>query len=152
MLFKTLRIFRSLLLLIAILVPRAAFAQAPETLTIVTATGRHVYQVEVMRTPEQRARGLMHRQFMPPDRGMLFDFGRVEPVAMWMQNTYISLDMFFIAADGRIARITTQTEPHSTRTLPSGEPVLGVLELNAGQAEAIGAKAGDVIEHPLFRR
>jgi uncharacterized membrane protein (UPF0127 family) len=127
-------------------------AQALEPLTIVTAKGRHTYQVEVMRTPDQRAKGLMHRQHLPADRGMLFDFGRVEPVAMWMQNTYIPLDMFFIAADGRIVRITERTEPLSTRTLPSGAPVLSVLELNGGAAEAIGARAGDLIEHPLFRR
>ena len=129
-----------------------ARGQALEPLTIVTATGRHSFQVEVMRTPDQRAKGLMHRQHLPADRGMLFDFGRVEPVAMWMQNTYIPLDMFFIAADGRIVRITERTEPLSTRTLPSGEPVLSVLELNGGAAETIGAKVGDRIEHPLFRR
>jgi uncharacterized membrane protein (UPF0127 family) len=127
-------------------------AQALEPLSIVTSTGRHSFQVEVMRTPDQRAKGLMHRQHLPADRGMLFDFGRVEPVAMWMQNTYIPLDMFFIAADGRIVRITERTEPLSTRTLPSGEPVLSVLELNGGAAETIGAKVGDRIEHPLFRR
>jgi uncharacterized membrane protein (UPF0127 family) len=128
-----------------------ARAQAVEPLTIVTAKGRHAFQVEVMRTPDQRAKGLMHRQHLPADRGMLFDFGRVEPVAMWMQNTYIPLDMFFIAADGRIVRITERTEPLSTRTLPSGEPVLSVLELNGGAAETIGAKVGDRIEHPLFK-
>ncbi len=130
----------------------SARAQALEPLTVVTSSGRHVFQVEVMRTPDERAKGLMYRQFLPRERGMLFDFGRVEPVAMWMQNTYISLDMFFIAADGRIVRITERTEPLSTRTLPSGEPVLGVLEVNAGVAEAIGAKAGDRIEHPMFKR
>ncbi|MGL4727726.1 MAG: DUF192 domain-containing protein [Bosea sp. (in: a-proteobacteria)] len=131
---------------------QTAHAQTLEPLTIVTSTGRHAFQVEVMRTPEGRSKGLMHRQFMPADRGMLFDFGRVEPVAMWMQNTYISLDMFFVAADGRIVRITERTEPLSTRTLPSGEPVLSVLELNGGAAAKIGAKIGDVIEHPLFKR
>lgn len=135
----------------------AARAQTPpaaagtEPLTIVTASGRHVFQVEVMRTPDQRAKGLMFRNYMPPDRGMLFDFERVEPVAMWMQNTYIPLDMLFIRADGSIARIASGTEPLSTRTIPSGEPVLGVLELNAGAAEKIGARPGDRIEHGLFK-
>ena len=105
-----------------------------------------------MRTPDQRAKGLMFRNYMPADRGMLFDFERVEPVAMWMQNTYLPLDMLFIRADGSIARIAERTEPMSTRTIPSGEPVLGVLELNAGAAEKIGAKAGDRIEHTLFKR
>ncbi len=139
------------------MLPRPAEAQnAPasglEALTIVTASGRHAFQVEVMRTPDQRARGLMHRQFMPADRGMLFDFKQVEPVAMWMQNTYISLDMLFIRADGTVARIAERAEPLSTRTIPSGEPVLSVLELNAGIAEKLGIKPGDKIEHPLFKR
>jgi uncharacterized membrane protein (UPF0127 family) len=127
-------------------------ASGLEPLTIVTASGRHAFQVEVMRTPEQRARGLMHRQFMPADRGMLFDFKQVEPVAMWMQNTYISLDMLFIRADGTVARIAERAEPLSTRTIPSGEPVLSVLELNAGIAEKLGIKPGDKVEHPLFKR
>jgi uncharacterized protein len=147
---------RTLCLVLALLPPLllagTASAQGLEPLAIVTATGRHEFQVEVMRTPEQRAKGLMHRQHLPAARGMLFDFGRVEPVAMWMQNTFIPLDMFFIEPDGRIARITQRTEPHSTRTLPSGGPVLGVLELNAGAAEAMGAREGDRIEHPLFKR
>lgn len=137
--------------------PKPAEAQnAPpsglEPLTIVTASGRHAFQVEVMRTPDQRARGLMHRQFMPADRGMLFDFKQVEPVAMWMQNTYISLDMLFIRADGTVARIAERAEPLSTRTIPSGEPVLSVLEVNAGIAEKLGIKPGDKVEHPLFKR
>lgn len=127
-------------------------ASGLEPLTIVTSSGRHAFQVEVMRTPDQRARGLMHRQFMPADRGMLFDFKQVEPVAMWMQNTYISLDMLFIRADGTVARIAERAEPLSTRTIPSGEPVLSVLEINAGIAEKLGIKPGDKVEHPLFKR
>jgi hypothetical protein len=136
----------------AFLSPSTALAQALEALTLVTAKGRHSFQVEVMRTPDQRARGLMFRQHLPRDRGMLFDFERVEPVAMWMQNTYIPLDMIFIRADGTVARVAENTEPLSTRTIPSGEPVLGVLEVNAGVSAEIGLKAGDRVEHPLFRR
>lgn len=131
---------------------QAAPASGLETLTIIGEGKRHVFQVEVMRTPETRARGLMHRNYLPPDRGMLFDFGRVEPVAMWMQNTYIPLDMLFIRADGTIARIAAQTEPLSVRTIPSGEPVLSVLELNGGIAAKLGIKPGDTVEHPLFKR
>lgn len=138
--------------------PSAASAQggaaptALEPLTIISGDKRHAFQVEVMRTPDQRARGLMHRNYLPADRGMLFDFQRTEPVAMWMQNTYISLDMLFIRADGTIARIAQRTEPLSTRTIPSGEPVLSVLEINGGISESLGIKAGDRIEHPLFKR
>lgn len=140
------------------LAPSAAFAQsaqpsgALEALTIVSGGKRHVFQVEVMRTPDQRARGLMHRNYMPADRGMLFDFARTEPVAMWMQNTFITLDMLFIRADGTIARIAERTEPLSTRTIPSGEAVLSVLEVNGGVSEKLGIKPGDRVEHILFKR
>lgn len=128
----------------------AAVAQSLENLTIHTASGSHAFAVEVVRTPEERAVGLMNRRFLPADRGMLFDFGETAPVSMWMKNAYISLDMLFIRADGTIARIAQRTEPLSTRIVPSGEPVLSVLELNAGTAARIGARPGDKVEHPLF--
>jgi len=131
----------------------AAYAQALEALSIVTKAGqRQSFQVEVARNDADRAQGLMFRRSMAPDRGMLFDFGRVEPVSMWMQNTYLSLDMLFIRRDGTIARIAANTEPLSTRTISSGEPVLAVLELNAGTAAKLGIKPGDRVEHPLFKR
>jgi hypothetical protein len=59
--------------------------------------------------------------------------------------------MIFIRADGSVARIAERTEPLSTRTIPSGEPVLSVLEVNAGIAERIGLKPGDRVEHSLFK-
>ena len=153
-------VHRFLAFCILALLPVLAMAQQPqqqsaahlESLTIVSDGKRHAFQVEVMRTPQQRARGLMHRQFMPADRGMLFDFERTEPVAMWMQNTFISLDMLFIRADGTIARIAERAEPLSTRTIPSGEPVLSVLEINGGVSRQLGIKPGDKVEHPLFRK
>jgi uncharacterized protein len=130
---------------------QSVLAQALEPVTLVTSSGRHVFQSEIMRTPDERARGLMFRRHLPADRGMLFDFKEVAPVSMWMQNTFIPLDMVFIRADGTVARVAERTEPMSTRTIPSGEPVLGVLEVNAGTAERIGLKAGDRVEHPMFR-
>jgi uncharacterized membrane protein (UPF0127 family) len=130
-----------------------ASAQGLESLAILTKAGqRHAFQVEVARNDADRAQGLMFRRSMVPDHGMLFDFGRVEPVAMWMQNTYIPLDMLFIRPDGTIARVAANAEPLSTRTIPSGEPVLAVLELNGGTASRLGIKAGDRVEHALFGR
>jgi uncharacterized membrane protein (UPF0127 family) len=131
----------------------AAQAQTFEPLTIVSASGaRHPFQVEVMRAEAERAQGLMFRRSLAADRGMLFDFERVEPVSMWMKNTYISLDMVFIRPDGTIARVAANTEPLSTQTVSSGEPVLGVLEVPAGTASRLGVKAGDRVEHPMFRK
>jgi hypothetical protein len=126
-------------------------AQTFEPLTVVTASGRHPFQVEVARDDATRAQGLMYRRSLGPDRGMLFDFKRVEPVSMWMQNTYVSLDMLFVRPDGTVARVVENTEPLSTRTIPSGEPVLAVLEVVAGTAARLGIKPGDKVEHPLFR-
>ena len=128
----------------------ARAASTLETLVIDTAQGPRSYQVEVMRNEADRERGLMLRPMMPADRGMLFDFGRVDKVAMWMKDTLIPLDMLFIRKDGKIARITAMTEPMSERVLPSGEPVLGVLEINGGQAAYFGIKEGDTVRHKLF--
>lgn len=135
-------------LLLAGLAPAAA--QALQPLAIVTDEGRHEFQVELAATPEERSRGLMFRRSMPEDQGMLFDFGRVQPVSMWMRNTYIPLDMLFISETGEIVRIAADTEPLSERTISSGQPVLSVLELNAGTARRLGIEAGDRVEHPLF--
>lgn len=130
-----------------------AYAQALEALSIATQGGqRQNFKVEVARNDADRAQGLMYRRAMPADQGMLFDFAKVGPVSMWMQNTYLPLDMLFVRQDGTVARIAANTEPLSTRTIPSGEPVLAVLELNAGTAAKLGIKAGDRIEHPLFKR
>jgi uncharacterized membrane protein (UPF0127 family) len=140
--------------LVALFLAAGALAQPQkfEPLTIVSGSARHAFQVEVMREEADRAQGLMYRRSLAPDRGMLFDFGRVEPVSMWMKNTYLSLDMLFIRPDGTIARIAADTEPLSTRTISSGEPVNGVLELPAGTAARLGIKAGDRVEHPMFRK
>ena len=127
-------------------------AQVFEPLTIVTAGGaRHPFMVEVAKTDAERAQGLMYRRSLAADRGMLFDFKKVEPVSMWMQNTYVSLDMLFIRPDGTIARVAADAEPLSTRAIPSGEPVLAVLEVPAGTAARLGVKAGDRVEHPVFK-
>ncbi len=125
---------------------------AIEPLAIVTATGEHRFQVEVARTDEQRARGLMFRKFMPQDRGMLFDFKTEQPVMMWMRNTYIPLDMIFITRDGRVINVAENTEPLSERTIASAAPAFAVLEVNAGVSRKIGLKSGDRIVHPLFKR
>lgn len=131
-------------------VAQEAGQAATEPLTIVSKNGPHRFAVEVMRNDADRSRGLMFRRAMPADHGMLFDFERPQPVAMWMKNTYLPLDMVFIRADGTVARVAADTEPLSTKIIPSGEPVLGVLELNAGVAAKLGIRAGDRVQHGMF--
>ena len=145
----------SLVAALAVLVFAAIAVAQPqklEPLTIVSGSTRHAFEVEVMREDADRAQGLMYRRSLAADRGMLFDFVRVEPVSMWMKNTYISLDMLFIRPDGTVARVAADTEPLSTRTISSGEPVNGVLEVAAGTAARLGIKPGDRVEHPMFRK
>lgn len=135
------------------MVASVALAQAEfEPLTIVSGATRHRFQVEVMRNDEQRARGLMFRREMAQDRGMLFDFKREQPVAFWMKNTYLPLDMIFIDSKGVIVNIAENTEPLSERSVPSVKPVLGVLEVNAGVSRRLGIKPGDRVEHSMFGR
>jgi uncharacterized membrane protein (UPF0127 family) len=123
-----------------------------ERVEIVTGSGVHVFDVEIAATDEQRRTGLMHRKELPPGRGMLFDFEGEGPVTMWMKNTYVSLDMIFIRADGRIARIAESTTPLSEATISSGAPVKAVLEVVAGTARRLGIAAGDRVAHRIFRR
>ena len=139
---------RVLIMCLALLWSAAAFAQTFEPLTIVTKGARHPFQVEVARNDADRAQGLMFRRNLAPDRGMLFDFGRVQPISMWMQNTYIPLDMIFIRADGTIERIAANTVPHSLQSVTSHGPVAAVLEIAGGRAAQLGLSEGDRVSWP----
>jgi len=109
-----------------------------------------VYQAEAAGTRPQKSRGLMHREHMPRNHGMLFLYDPPRKTAMWMKNTHIPLDMLFINADGRIVKIEENTEPMSTRTIPSEGKVRAVLELNAGQVAEHGIKTGDRVEYSIL--
>jgi uncharacterized membrane protein (UPF0127 family) len=122
-----------------------------QALEIASKTGVHVFSVEIADNDADRAKGLMFRKELPEGMGMLFDFKREQDVSFWMQNTYISLDMLFIRGDGTILRIAENTEPLSTRMVPSGGPVLAVLEVIAGTARKLGIVPGDRVAHPIFR-
>jgi uncharacterized membrane protein (UPF0127 family) len=108
------------------------------------------FTVELALTPENRATGLMDRQSMAADHGMLFRFDQTRDVLMWMKNTPLSLDMLFIAENGRIARIAENTVPFSETIIPSGSPVRYVLELNAGTAAKTGVAVGDRVRHRVI--
>jgi uncharacterized protein len=121
-----------------------------QTLEITTKTGVHVFAVEIADNDAERAKGLMYRKELPEGRGMLFDFHHEQEVSFWMQNTYIPLDMIFIRGDGRILRIAENTEPLSTRLIPSGGPVRAVLEVIGGTARKLGIGQGDRVASPIF--
>jgi uncharacterized protein len=121
------------------------------TLEIASKTGVHVFAVQIADTEAQRAKGLMFRKELPDGQGMLFDFQREQEVSFWMKNTYIPLDMIFIRGDGRILRIAENTEPLSTRIIPSGGPVRAVLEVIGGTARKFGIAPGDRVAFPIFK-
>lgn len=108
------------------------------------------FDVELALTPAQRVRGLMFREELAPDAGMLFDFRPAREVGIWMKNTLISLDVIFIRADGVIAGIARDAAPLSESVMRSGEPVTGVLEIAGGRAAELGLAPGDRVRHALF--
>lgn len=128
--------------------PQPRLATSP--LVIETATGSHRFTVEMALSSEQMSRGLMFRATMPADEGMLFDFGRVDMVSMWMRNTILSLDMLFIDRDGVVRHIAERTTPFSEAIISSRVPVRAVLELNAGAARRIGLRVGDRVRNVIF--
>lgn len=123
---------------------------AKSELVITSSERKFAFQVELAKSPEERRVGLMHRRELAPDHGMLFDFGQTAPVAMWMKNTYIPLDMMFIREDGEIVNIAHDTVPHSEAVLASDGPVRAVLEVPAGTTRLLGIKAGDRVLHPTL--
>ncbi|MFO1184966.1 MAG: DUF192 domain-containing protein [Bauldia sp.] len=128
--------------------PQLGAAERSNRVTLVTSTGSHVFDVEWALTDAERERGLMFRQSMPADHGMIFDFEADQPVFFWMKNTPLPLDMVFITASGVIYRIEQNAEPYSEKNIASGGAVRYVLEINGGAAKRVGAKPGDQV---LFR-
>jgi uncharacterized membrane protein (UPF0127 family) len=137
--------------------PQAAVPAPPErssagleqvNLTVQSAGKTHNFTVEIARTPQEQAQGLMHRQSLAPDRGMIFPYEPPQPVGFWMKNTLIPLDMIFIRADGTIGRIAENTVPMSLEMVPSVEPVVAVLEIAGGRSRELGIKAGDRVDWP----
>jgi uncharacterized membrane protein (UPF0127 family) len=121
-----------------------------EPLQIKTSDQTYSFQVEVARTPQEQARGLMFRQSMPENHGMLFDFNELRRASFWMKNTYIPLDLLFIEANGTINSIIENAQPLSLKSLKSEQPVRAVLEINGGLSARLNIKPGDTVQHTLF--
>jgi uncharacterized protein len=139
---------------LAVLIPQQARADEPskiEQITIVTAKTSSMLTAEIADTDELRERGLMFRHILPQDQAMLFDFGKPRPAAMWMKNTYMSLDMLFVRQDGTIAAIAENTVPKSLDTISVQEPVEGVIELAAGTVKRLGIRQNDKVFHRIFK-
>ncbi|GAB5376785.1 MAG: hypothetical protein AcusKO_32470 [Acuticoccus sp.] len=114
---------------------------------MLTQSGAHQFSIEIADDPIERARGLMFREEMARDHGMLFDFGDEAHRDFWMKNTPLPLDIIYIGANGTVVSIAANTTPFSTASIPSGGPARFVLEVNGGVAAEIGLKPGDLLLH-----
>jgi uncharacterized protein len=132
--------------------PTTAQPELPkQKLVIVTHDGvHHEFQVEMALTPEQQEIGLMFRKVVPPDGGMLFDWGGLRVSQMWMKNTVSSLDMLFIDNEGVIRHIAEHTVPESLAVIDSLVPVRATLEVAAGTAERLDIRVGDKVLEKIF--
>lgn len=115
-------------------------------LTIDSKGKRHSFTVEVARTSQQQAQGLMFRTELAPDAGMVFPFPTPKPASFWMKNTLIPLDIIFVRGDGSIESIAANTVPYSLDPVSSGESVAAVLELAGGRAAELGIAPGDIVK------
>jgi uncharacterized protein len=105
----------------------------------------HHFDIWIAETPRQQQQGLMFVRDLPAARGMLFVAKEARVFDMWMRNTYIPLDMVFVAADGRISSIAPNTTPHSLAIVSSKVPVGAILELKGGEAARRALHAGDKV-------
>ena len=139
----------------AIWVPLTSIAQGFATfnrskLRVVTKSGKHEFIVEIAVTDRQHSQGLMFRQSLAKNAGMLFDYKVPTSITMWMKNTFIPLDMIFINNDGKVINVVQRAIPFSENVISSGGKARGVLEVNGGTASRLGIKPGDKILHRMF--
>lgn len=137
---------------VAWLFGQAAFAAdcRPDALDLRWPGGTAHFLVEIADSQDERAKGLMFRDSLAPDHGMIFVYDSPRPVSFWMKNTLIPLDMLFIAADGRVLRIVEQARPLAETPIPSGDSAQFVLELAGGTARSNGITDDAEMRSPLI--
>jgi uncharacterized membrane protein (UPF0127 family) len=141
------------LFLVLVLLGQSVAAQAlPRDIVVIrTNGGNHRFNVELAVTEEERAKGLMFRQELDPDAGMLFLYNQDQAVTFWMKDTPLPLDMIFIASDGKITQIVRHAEPYSENLIPSNTYIRGVLEVIAGTADRYNIAPGDHVDYGKFK-
>jgi uncharacterized membrane protein (UPF0127 family) len=122
----------------------------PVPLTVVSKDAKHVFQIERAITLEQQARGMMFRESMDPDSGMLFEFDEPKIATIWMKNTPLPLDIIFVRSNGKILKIEHMAQPYKLRSASSEAIVAAVLELQGGRSKELGIMPGDLVQHEFF--
>lgn len=138
-------------LFLAVLLVASCSKESTSDLTIVTDDGEVSYTVENAQTNAELEQGLMFRESLAPNAGMIFDLSKAENAVMWMKNTKIPLDMIFIDQDGTIAWIYENAEPESTNLIISPLPATAVLEVNGGDVQKHNIKIGDIVKHKFLK-
>jgi uncharacterized membrane protein (UPF0127 family) len=123
--------------------PQTGLERVP--LQIRSGSRTHRFTVEVAGTPDQQQTGLMFRERVAPNEGMIFPFDPPRPASFWMKNTMVPLDMLFIRGNGSIACIAVRTVPYSLASVACGEPVASVLELAGGRTVELGIHEEDTV-------
>lgn len=145
---------RSMIAMLTVVASNLALAtsdsRSDSTIVIATRDAQHVFTIEIARTPAEMERGLMYRDRLGADRGMLFLYEDDREVTFWMKNTLIPLDLIFADASGLIVGIAERAVPLSTQLIPSHVPVRAVLEVNGGTAERLRIHVGDRLLHPAL--
>ena len=123
---------------------------APKSLRIVTEDATHEFSVEEAKTLDQQARGMMFRETMDADSGMIFEFEEPKIATIWMKNTSIPLDILFVRSNGKILKIEHSHQPYTLRSASSEAVIAAVVELKGGESKRRGIRPGDKIQHPFF--
>ena len=147
---KETRIAAALALVIA---PTGVFGAdcVPDELNLRGPWGEAKFNVEIADDGAERAQGLMNREKMSRNAGMLFVYERPQKVAFWMRNTLIPLDMLFIDETGRVVLIHENAVPLDETAIPGGDNIQYVLEINGGMASLLGISVGSEVQHPSIR-
>lgn len=125
---------------------QTTLAQTPTIpISIQSEHGTYTIQAEIAANETSRNQGLMFREKLDKDYGMIFLFPKAQPVNMWMKNTPLSLDIWFINDDGKIIDITENTTPHSLKTISSPSKVRAVIEVIAGTSKIHSIQQEDTV-------
>ena len=122
-----------------------------EQVIVTTDSGDIAFATEMATSDDTRSRGLMFRRSMGKREAMLFHWPSPRVISMWMRNTYISLDMLFVTADGTVVHVQANTVPQSLEVLSAGREVSAVMELVAGTAATLGIRPGSRLKHRFFK-
>ena len=134
--------FRCVVIFLLLVRPALALERIEIALYDAEAGQWHPIKVEIAATPTERQQGLMGREFLGADAGMLFLYPREQNLSFWMKNTRLSLDIMYFSKNGTWINTAAHTTPFTLETYPAAAPAQYVIEMVAGSAERLNIGAG----------